>query len=106
MQITGNLTQRKAVQNGVSKQGKEWSKQIFHIDTGAQYNSEAHFYVFGVDKINELERLPIGTKITIHFNINSKEFNGKSYTDLEAWKIEPFTADAVTENKFEDDPFA
>ena len=38
--ITGKLVKALDVESGTSKAGKEWKKQSFVIDTGAQYNPE------------------------------------------------------------------
>jgi len=41
--ITGKLVKALDVESGTSKAGKEWKKQSFVIDTGAQYNPEVCF---------------------------------------------------------------
>ena len=57
------------------------------IDTGAQYNSEVCFSLFGEDKINMLSNFGVEKEVEVAFNISSREFNGKWYHNIDAWKI-------------------
>ena len=38
-----------------------------------------------------LDIVNIGDTVKVSFSIESREFNGKWYTDIKAWKIEPAT---------------
>ena len=53
--ITGKLVKALDEESGTSKAGKEWKKQSFVIDTGAQFNPEVCFSLFGEDKIAMLQ---------------------------------------------------
>ena len=85
--IKGKITQILDVESGTSKAGKEWKKQGFVIDTGAQYNPEVCFSLFGDEKINMLRDFGAGQEVEVAFNISSREFNGKWYHNIDAWKI-------------------
>ncbi|MEO7394973.1 MAG: DUF3127 domain-containing protein, partial [Chitinophagaceae bacterium] len=39
------------------------------------------------EKINE-SQLKIGSHLSISFDVESREYNGRWYTDVKAWKIE------------------
>ena len=52
LSIKGRITQILDVESGTSKAGKEWKKQAFVVDTGAQYNPLVCFSLFGEEKIN------------------------------------------------------
>ena len=43
------------------------------------------------DKLDMLDTVNIGDTVKVSFSIESREFNGKWYTDVKAWKIEPAT---------------
>jgi hypothetical protein len=45
--------------------------------------------VWGEDKVRDLEKYQIGDKVKVSFNISSREYNGRWYTDVRAWRIEP-----------------
>ena len=64
-------------------------KQGFVIDTGAQYNPEVCFSLFGDEKIEMLRNYGEGQEVEVAFNISSREFNGKYYHNIDAWKINP-----------------
>ena len=45
--------------------------------------------VWGEDKVRDLEKYQEGDKVKISFNLSSREYNGRWYTDVRAWRIEP-----------------
>jgi hypothetical protein len=45
--VKGRITKVLSIETGTSKAGKEWKKQSFVLDTGAQYNPEVCFSLFG-----------------------------------------------------------
>ena len=85
--IKGKITKRLPIEKGTSKAGKEWQKQSFVIDTSAQYNPEVCFSLFGDEKIAMLTNFKDGDDVSVAFNVSSREFNGKFYHNLDAWKI-------------------
>ena len=85
--VKGRITNVLEIESGTSKAGKEWKKQGFVIDTGAQYNPEVCFSLFGDDKIAMMRDFGAGQEVEVSFNISSREFNGKYYHNIDAWKI-------------------
>ena len=63
--VTGKLVKALDVESGTSKAGKEWKKQSFVIDTGAQFNPEVCFSLFGEDKIGMLQGINPGEEIEV-----------------------------------------
>lgn len=110
MQITAKLTQLLPIQTGTGKNG-EWKKQDIIVETEGQYPKKICVSIWG-DKINE-GQLQIGNELKIDFDIESRDYNGRWYTDIKAWKIEvtnTFNAPATTTtnevyDKEEDLPF-
>ena len=45
--------------------------------------------VWGEDKVRDLDKYQVGDKVKVSFNLSSREFNGRWYTDVRAWRIEP-----------------
>jgi hypothetical protein len=95
LSIEGKLTSILPVESGTSKAGKEWKKQGFVVDTGAQYNPEVCFSLFGDDKIAMLNGLKSGQDIKVEFNLSSREYNGKWFHNVDAWKIDAVGAPAA-----------
>ena len=73
-------------QTGAGKNGT-WVRQDFVIETTEQYPKKACFSAWG-DKAAAVKGLSIGTSVKVSFNVESREFNGKWYTDLRIWKLE------------------
>lgn len=89
MELEGRIVRRMNVQTGTSARGA-WSKQdfIFEYQEG-NYPSQVCMNVWGEDKVRELEKYRDGDKVKISFNLSSREYNGRWYTDVRAWRIEP-----------------
>ena len=81
-------------ETGMSKGGKTWIKQSFVVDTGAQYNPDVCFGVFGDDKLDMLAKYKEGQEVEVSFNISSREYNGKFYHNIDAWKIDSLSNNA------------
>lgn len=92
MDIEGKLIQKLGVQSGKSARG-DWAKQEFVIEyQEGNFPTKACFSVWGADRVKELENFREGDHIKVSFNVSSREYNGRWYTDLRAWRIN--TADA------------
>ena len=85
MQLTAKLTELFPIQTVTGKNG-EWKKQDIIVETDGQYPKKVCISIWG-DKINE-GQLQIGNLLQIDFDIESREYNSKWYTDNKAWKIE------------------
>lgn len=92
LEVEGKIVRKLNVQSGVSQRGN-WSKQEFILEyQEGSYPSQACFSVWGEDKVKDLERFQIGDTAKVSFNISSREYNGRWYTDLRAWRIETVSA--------------
>jgi hypothetical protein len=85
MEIIGKVTQLLAEQSGEGKNGR-WRKREYVIETGDQYPKKICFNLWG-DKIDQFP-MKEGDNVTVSFDLESREFNGKWYTDVKAWKVE------------------
>ena len=89
--IKGKVTEIMPVQSGVSGSGKEWSKQEFVVETMEQYPVTVAFTLFG-DKMSLMENIIRANEnidtITVHYNLRSREYNGKWYHNVDAWKVD------------------
>lgn len=88
MQLTAILTQLLPLQTGENKKGT-WRKQDIIMESDGQYPKKICVSIWG-DKINE-NQLQIGNVLTIFYELESREYNNKWYTDVKAWKIETAT---------------
>ncbi|OKZ38078.1 MAG: hypothetical protein BHV68_12060 [Bacteroidales bacterium 43_8] len=87
MEIRGHIVQILPLQSGVSQaSGREWKKQEYILETGDQYPRKVCFNLFG-DKVDQYPAA-IGEDVVVSFDLESRAFNGRWYTDVRAWKIE------------------
>ena len=86
--VKGKLSRKLNIESGTSKAGKEWKKQSFIVDTGSQYNPEICFQLFGEEKIEMLNHHNEGDTVEVSFNLSSREYNGRYFHNVDAWRIE------------------
>ncbi len=88
LEIEGKIVRKLNVQNGVSARGN-WAKQEFIVEyQEGNFPSQICFNVWGEDKVKDLEKFQVGDKVKIAFNLSSREYNGRWYNDIRAWRIE------------------
>ena len=94
LELEGRIARKLNVQTGTSARGA-WSKQefIFEYQEG-NFPTQVCMNVWGEDKVRDLDKYQVGDKVRISFNLSSREFNGRWYTDVRAWRIEPAGAAA------------
>ena len=87
MEIVGKIIQVLPAQEGVGRNGNPWKVQPYVLETLDQYPRKVHFEVFGEDRIR-MNPCAIDQLVTVSFDIESREFNGRWYTSIRAWKIQ------------------
>ena len=103
MQLTAKLVQLLPVQTGAGKNG-QWKKQDIIVETDGQYPKKVCISIWG-DKIDEAHLKP-GNRLKIDFDVESREYNGRWYTDVKAWKVEAEGSGApAADGNVEEDPF-
>jgi len=105
LNVNGKITTVLEKQSGTTKTGSDWQTQTFILDNNEKYNNIFAFDLFGSEKIENFNKYnKIGQTVNVEFNINCREYQGKYYTSLSAWKISK--ADAPNDSSFQDHPFA
>lgn len=87
MEIKGKVLQKLPIEQGTGKNGKEWKKQFAIIETQETYPKKICLCFWG-DKTNLISNVYVGVIITAQINIESREFNGKWFTEVQCWKLE------------------
>ena len=85
-ELTGKVLQVLPEQTGTGRNG-QWSRQDFIVETQEQYPKKVWFSAWG-EKVSQLKSFKADDTVKVSFNIESREFNGRWYTDLRVWKIE------------------
>jgi len=84
MDIKGKIIQKMEPVGGVSKAGNQWKKQEYVMETLDSYPKKVKFDFFG-DRADQYP-LEVGDVITLSYDIESREFNGRWYTDIRGFK--------------------
>ncbi len=90
MEVTGRIIIALPEVSGTSKAGNAWKKREYVLETQEQYPRKVFFNFFG-DRADQFP-MNVGDLVTVSFDIESREFNGRWYTDIRAWKAEPAQA--------------
>lgn len=86
MELIGKIIQVLPLQEGVSKAGNAWKKQEYILETlGTQYPRKVCFNLFG-DNVDKFP-MQVGQDVTVSIDLESREFNGRWYTDVRAWNV-------------------
>jgi hypothetical protein len=86
MEVQGVLKQILRLESGTSKSGKTWQKQTIIVETQETYPKLIAIEV-SEKAISRLQDYSIGQTITCSINIESREYNGRWFTSVKAWKI-------------------
>lgn len=102
MDVKGKIILTMPLVTGEGKNG-QWRKQEFLIETGDQYPKKVLFSLMGA-KIDQ-NPVNVGQEVIVSFDAESREYNGRYYTNLNAWKVTPANANnggaVPTNNNFQ-----
>ncbi len=98
------LVEKLQEERGSSARGP-WCKQNFIVETIESYPRKICMNVWGDDKVSELRAYNAGEILNVSINIESREFNGRWYTDVRAWRIQREQVHAAMGENVSSDPF-
>ena len=84
VEIKGKIIEILPEKSGQSANG-EWRKQEYILETDSNYPKKICFMAWG-DKIGEFN-LQQGENVEVSVDLESREYNGRWYTDVKAWKV-------------------
>ena len=84
VEIKGKIIEILPERSGQSANG-EWRKQEYILETGSNYSKKICFMAWG-DKIGEFN-LQQGENVEVSVDLESREYNGRWYTDVKAWRV-------------------
>ncbi|MDR3250153.1 MAG: DUF3127 domain-containing protein [Tannerella sp.] len=87
MEIRGKIIAVSPLQTGEGRNGV-WKKQeyVVEYDQTSQYPRKMVFNLWG-DKIEQFN-IQEGQSLKVSFDIDCREYNGRWYNDIRAWKVE------------------
>lgn len=87
MELEGTIIFDLPLQEGVSKAGRAWKKKEWVLETPGMYPRRVKFHVFG-DRVDMLN-FEVGKSYAVTFELESREFNGRWYTDVNVLSARP-----------------
>ena len=90
MEFTGRIIKALEPRSGVSaRTGNPWKMQDFVIEEAmGQFPKRMVFNVFGEDNLNRFN-IQEGQEVTVSFDVNAREYNGRWFNDIRAWNVVP-----------------
>ncbi|MCC8088444.1 MAG: DUF3127 domain-containing protein [Rikenellaceae bacterium] len=85
MEIQGTVFRVLPLVKGTSARG-EWMKQEIVVELQTEFNRKVCISFWG-DKVQEVAKMREGDNVNISVNIESREYNGRWFTEVRAWKI-------------------
>jgi hypothetical protein len=97
LEVSGKIIEILPVKSGQSANG-EWRKQEYILETETQYPKKICFMVWG-DKVDDFN-IQQGETLEVSVDLESREYNGRWYTDVKAWKVARDGVDASSPPPF------
>lgn len=99
MEITGKITHILEARSGVSpRTGAAWMSQSFVIEAiepGRQFPTRCVFDVFGEERLRQFN-IQAGEMLTVTFDLDAREYQGRWFNSIRAWKVERAQVDPAT----------
>lgn len=88
MEFEGTVYRIMPVTKGTSARG-EWQRQdvVFDYSDGGNFTRKICVTFF--NRPDDTARLKEGAVYNVSVNIESREYNGRWYTDVRAWRVQP-----------------
>lgn len=85
MEIQGKIIVVLPERSGVSQRGNQWRSISYVLETQEQYPKKLTFDVTN-DNIDQLN-IQLGEILTVQFDINAREYNGRWFNSINAWNV-------------------
>ena len=88
MELTGKIIAEFNERGGISNRtGNEWKAKSYVLEVPGDFPRKLVFDVFGVDRLQAFN-IQIGELLTVHFDIDAHEYNGRWFNDIRAFRID------------------
>jgi hypothetical protein len=98
LEVSGKVFKILNEQKGTSAAGKDWVKQDFVIETDDQYPKKIAVTAMGDKIVPVVKTLSVGQQVTIHINIESREYQDKWFSNINVWRVDKLDGNSVPTN--------
>lgn len=85
-EVKGMITKDLGMRTGTSN-GKDWEVREYLITEQTQFGKSVKFSLFSGDGPIQ-DPLNVGDIVTVFFSVSAREYDGKWYNDVRAWKVQ------------------
>lgn len=85
MEIKGKVLQALPMEGGTSKSGNPWQKASLIVEVAENPQYPKKVKISNMQKAEEFAKIAIGVEATFKIGIESREYNGRWYTELTCW---------------------
>ena len=102
MDITGNIIAVMQAQSGTSQRtGNTWMRQEYVLEVPGQWTRHMAFTIFGEDRIKQLNLHKGEQNVTVQFDIDAHEHEGRWYNEIRAYNvIRPYVQQSQVQQPF------
>ncbi len=86
MELSGKIIQLLPLATGTGKTGTAWKKQDYVMEVPGKYPKKVCFNLWG-EKIDQFN-VQLNDEVKVSLDVESREYNGRWYTEVRAWKVE------------------
>lgn len=94
MEIRARVVQKLPTESGTSKNGNQWCKASLIAETEGQYSKKIK--ISNMKNADAFSKIAIGTEVTFKVEIESREYNGRWYTEVTCWGWDATQDDTIT----------
>lgn len=88
MEVTGKIIHEFNERGGVSSRtGNEWKAKSFVLEVPGEFPRKMVFDVFGAERLQAFN-IQVGETLTVHFDIDAHEYNGRWFNDVRAFRVD------------------
>ena len=85
MEIKGKVVQVLPMEGGTSKSGNQWSKASLIVEVAENPQYPKKIKISNMKNADAFSKIAIGTEVTFKVEIESREYNGRWYTEVNCW---------------------
>ena len=88
MDLTGTIIHVMPAQSGTSfRTGNPWMSQEYVLEVPGQYQKRMVFRIFGEDRIRQFNIQQGEHNVTIQFDIDAHEYNGRWFNEIRCYNV-------------------
>lgn len=88
MELVGTIIAVLPAQSGVSQRtGNPWMSQEYVIEVPGQFPRKCVFRIFGEDRIKQFNIQSGEQNVTVQFDIDAHEYNGRWFNEVRAYNV-------------------